>query len=167
MPLAPYDGNGDLRAYFDHVSSDDGWSTDEGGIHLVAALCGTAAEVLTIMPPGAITLSFLCSALNSRFAREQRSELVKAQLIGCKRKLNETIEELACDIHCAVGIPLVTMAASSQEGLALDHFLQVLSGTDIGALLSLWHPETLNKRHRLMGGLEAAGVRVQVQCHSS
>ena len=85
MPLAPYDGKTDLRAYlvqFDHVAKGNGWRADESGIHLVAALRGTAAEVLTTMPPGAMTLAGLRSALSNRFGIEQQSELVKAQLSG-------------------------------------------------------------------------------------
>ena len=92
MPLAPYDGKTDLRAYmaqFDHVARGNGWSVDESGIHRVAALRGTADEVLTTMPPGWITLAGLRSALNHRFGVEQQSELVKAQLSGCKRQPHE------------------------------------------------------------------------------
>ena len=67
MPLAPYDGKTDLRAYmaqFDHTARGNGWGVDESGIHLVAALHRVAAEVLTTMPPGGITLAGLRSALN-------------------------------------------------------------------------------------------------------
>ena len=62
MLLAPYDGKTDLRAYlaqFDHVSRGNGWSTDDSGIHLVVALRGMAADVLSTMPMGAIALASL------------------------------------------------------------------------------------------------------------
>ena len=68
VPLAPYDGKTDLRAYlaqFDHVARGNGWSADESGIHLVAALRGAAAEVLPTMPLGAMTLADLRSALSN------------------------------------------------------------------------------------------------------
>ena len=62
MQLTPYDSKSDLRTYlvqFDHVCRGNGWGPDEGGMHLVAALHGVAAEVLTTLPPGAITLAGL------------------------------------------------------------------------------------------------------------
>ena len=85
MLLAPYNGKTDLRAYlaqFDHVAKGNGWSVDESWIHLVAALRGVVAEVLTTMPPGAMTLAGLRSARSNRFGIEQQSELVKVQLSG-------------------------------------------------------------------------------------
>ena len=88
VPRAPYDGKTDLRVYlaqFDHVARGNGWSVDESGIHLVAALRGVAAEVLATMPPGVMMLASLRSALSNRFGIEQQSELVKAQLSGRKR----------------------------------------------------------------------------------
>ena len=62
VQLTPYDGKSDLRAYlaqFDHVCRGNGWCLEEGGIHLVATLRGVAADVLTPLPPGAITLAGL------------------------------------------------------------------------------------------------------------
>ena len=73
-------------------------------MHLVAALRDVAAEVLTTLPPGAITLAGLRSALNNRFGIEQQSELVKTQLANRKRKPQEFIGELTHDIRHAVGI---------------------------------------------------------------
>ena len=128
MPLAPYDGKGDLKAHlaqFNHMCMGNGWSMDEDGTLLLATLHPMAAEVLITMPPGAITLSELSSPLNSGFGKEQQIELVQTQLISRKQKPNETIGELAYDIHHAVVITHVNMAASSQKGLTLDHFLQV------------------------------------------
>ena len=147
MPLAPDDGKTDLRAdlaQFDHVARDYGWSVEESGIHLVAALRGAAADVLTTMPPGGITLSGLRSALNNRFGVEQQSELVKAQLSGCKRQPHEKMGDLAYDSH-AVGIVHANMAPLYQEDLALDYFIQALAGTDTGALLTTFRPENLQK----------------------
>ena len=60
-------------------------------MHLVAALHGVAAEVLTTLTPGAITLAGLRSDLNNRFGIEQQSELVKTQLANQKRKPQESI----------------------------------------------------------------------------
>ena len=77
MQLAPHDSKSDLRAYlaqFDHVCRGNSWGPDEGGMHLVAVLRGVAAEVLTTLPPGAITLAGLPSALNNLFGIEQQSE---------------------------------------------------------------------------------------------
>ena len=113
MPLAPYDGKTDLRAYmaqFDHLARGNGWGVDESGLHLVAALRGAATEVLTMMPPGGITLAGLRSALNNRFGVEQQSKLVKAQLSGCKRQPHEKMGDLAYDIRRAVGIAHADMA---------------------------------------------------------
>ena len=113
MPLAPYDKKTDLRAYlakFDHVARGNGWSVEESGIHLVLALHGAAAEVLTTMPPGGITLAGLRSALNNQFGVEQQSELVKAQLSGRKRQPHEKMGDLAYDIRRAVGIAHANMA---------------------------------------------------------
>ena len=70
MQLAPYGGKSDLREYlaqFDHVCRGNGWGPDKGGMHLVAALCGVVAEVLTNLTPGAIMLANLPLALNNRF----------------------------------------------------------------------------------------------------
>ena len=144
MPLAPYDGKTDLREYlaqFDHVARGNGWSADESGIHLVAALRGAAAEVLTTMPPGAMTLAGLRLALSNQFGIEQQSELVKAQLSGRKRQPHEKMGDLAYDIRRAVGIVHANMAAPFQEDLALDYFIQALTGTDTRALLTTFRPE--------------------------
>ena len=104
-----------------------------------------AAEVLTTMPTGGITLAGLLSALNSRFGVEQQSELVKAQLSGRKWKPHEKMGDLAYDIRRAVGIAYPNMAPGYQEDLALDHFLQALTGTDTGVLLTAFRPEDLQK----------------------
>ena len=148
VPQAPYDGKTDLRAYlaqFDHVVSGNDWSADESGIHLVAELRGAAAEVLTTMPLGAITLADLRSARNNQFWIEQQSELVKAQLSGQKRQPHEKMGDLAYDIRRAVGIAHANMAAPYQEDLALDYFIQALAGTDTGALLTTFRPDNLQK----------------------
>ena len=148
MPLAPYDGKTDLRAYlaqFDHVARGNGWSVDESGIHLMAALCGTAAEVMTTMPPGGITLAGLHSALNNHFGVEQQSELVKAQLSGRKRQPHEKMGDLASDIRRAVGIANANMAPLYQEDLSLDYFIHALAATDTRALLTSFRPENLQK----------------------
>ena len=53
VQLGTYDGKTDLRTYlaqFDHVARGNGWSVDEGGTQLIAALRGAAADVLTTMP---------------------------------------------------------------------------------------------------------------------
>ena len=118
MPLEPYDGKTDLRAYmaqFDHMARGNGWGMDESGIHLVAVLRGMAAEVLTTMPPGGIMFAGLRSALNNRFGVEQQSELVKAQLSGRKRQPHEKMGDLAYGIRRAVGIAHANMAPLYQE----------------------------------------------------
>ena len=114
-------------------------------MHLAAALHGVAAMVLTTLPPGAITLAGLRLALNNRFGIEQQSELVKTHLVNRKRKPQESIGELAHDIRRAVGIAYADMAASMQERLALDHFVQALSESDCGAQLAMWRPPTMSQ----------------------
>ena len=114
-------------------------------MHLVAALQGVVAEVLTTLPPGAITLAGLRSALNNRFGIEQQSELVKTQLANRKKKPQEFIGELAHDIRRTVGIAYADIAASAQESLVLDHFVQALLDSDCGAHLAIWHPLTVSQ----------------------
>ena len=85
MLLAPYDGKTDLRAYLaqcDHVARGNGWSVEESGIHLVAALRGVAGEVLTTMPPGGITLARLRSALHNDLEWNSRASLLKLSSVG-------------------------------------------------------------------------------------
>ena len=109
------------------------------------ALRGTASEVLITIPSGGVTLSSLHSALNNRFGVEQQSELVKAQLSGCKRRSHETMGDLAHDVRRTVGIAHANMAPEYQGDLALDNFIQALAGTDAGAILSTFRPESLQK----------------------
>ena len=116
----------------------------------MAALRGVAAEVLTTMPPGAITLAGLRSALSNRFGIEQQSELVKAQLSGRKRQPHEKMGDLDYDIRRAVGIAHANMAAPYQEDLALDYFIQALAGTDTGALLTNFGRKTSRRRLTLL-----------------
>ena len=159
MQLVPYDGKSDLRAYlaqFDHVCRGNGWGPDEGRMHLGAALRGVAAEILTTLPPGAITLAGLRSALNNRFGIEQQSELVKTQFANRKRKPQESIGELAHDIRRAVGSAYADMATSAQERLALDHFVQAPSDSDCGAQLAMWHPPTMSQAVDATASYEAA-----------
>ena len=159
MPLAPYNGKTDLRAYmaqFDHLARGNGWSVDESGTHLVAALHSAVAGVLTTMPPGGITLAGLRLTLNNRFGVEQQSELVKAQLSGRKRQPHEKMGDLAYDIRHTVGIAPANMAPLYQEDLALDYFIQVLAGTDTGALLTTFRPESLQKAADAAARWEAA-----------
>ena len=83
MPLPPYDGKTDLRAYlaqFRCVAMGNGWNDVQGRAQLTAALRGAASEVLTTITWEGATLEDLYSALNNRFGMEQQSELVKAQL---------------------------------------------------------------------------------------
>ena len=83
MPLPPYDGKTDLRAYmaqFQCVARGNGWNEVQGVAQLTAALRGAALEVLTTVPSEGVTLEDLHSALKNRFGMDQQSELVKAQL---------------------------------------------------------------------------------------
>ena len=66
MPLPPYDGKMDLRAYmaqFQCVARGNGWNEVQGVAQLTAALCGAALEVLTTVPREGVTLEDLHSVL--------------------------------------------------------------------------------------------------------
>ena len=149
MPLLPYNGKTDLRAFiaqFSCVSKSNGWNEVQGVAQLTAALRGAAREVLTTVPEDGETLEDLYSALKNRFGMDQQSELVKAQLSGCKRRSQESLRELlAHDIRRSVGIAHANMPLEYREELALDHFLRAIGGTDVGAMLTVWRPENLQK----------------------
>ena len=81
VPLAPYDGKSNLRVFFVQcIAQGNGWNPDESSVHLVAALYGVAAEVLTTIPDGVVSVPNLIVALKYQFGVEQQSELVKTQL---------------------------------------------------------------------------------------
>ena len=112
---------------------------------IYSSILASCFNVLTMMPPGGITLAGLHSALNNCFGVEQQSELVKAQVSGRKRQPHEKMGDLAYDILRAVGIAHANMAPLYQEDLALDYFIQALAGTDTGALLTTFRRENLQK----------------------
>ena len=64
--------------------------------------------------------------------------------------------DLAYDIRRAVGIAHANMAPLYQEDLALDYFIQALAGTDTGALLTTFRPESLQKAADAAARWEAA-----------
>ena len=82
--------------------------------------------------------------------------MIKAQLSGRKRQPHEKMGDLAYDIRRAVGIGHANMALLYQEDLALDYFIQALAGTDTGALLTTFRPESLQKAADAAARWEAA-----------
>jgi len=57
VPLVPHDGKSVLGAFlsqFFGVACGNGWDQEEGGVHLVAAMCGAVAEVPMTMPDGQV-----------------------------------------------------------------------------------------------------------------
>ena len=113
-------------------------------------------EVLTTVPEEGATLEDLYSALKKRFGMDQQSELVKAQLSGHKRRSQESMGELAHDIHRSVGIAHANIPPEYREELALDHFLRAIGGTDVGVMLTAWRPKTLQRAADAAACWEAA-----------
>ena len=87
---------------------------------------------------------------------DQQSELVKAQLNGRKRRSQEPLGELAHDIRRLMGIAHTNMPPEYREEIALDHFLRAIGGTDVGALLTVWRPDNLQKAADTAACWEAA-----------
>ena len=128
MPLPPYDGKTDLRAYlaqFHYMARGNGWNQVQGVAQLTAALRGAASEVLTTLPLEGVTPADVYSAINNQFGMGQQSELVKAQLSGRKRHPHDMMGD---DIRRSVGIAHANMAPEYREELALDHFVRALAG---------------------------------------
>ena len=63
---------------------------------------------------------------------------------------------MAHDIRCLVGIAHANMPPEFREELALDHFLRAIEGTDVGALLTVWRQDSLQKAADTAACWEAA-----------
>jgi len=59
-------------------------------------------------------------------------------------------------VRRSVGIAHANMPLEYREEIALDHFLRAIGGNDVGAMLTVWRPENLQKAADTAACWEAA-----------
>ena len=146
---APYDGKSAWDAYhtqFELLAGVNRWSNTEKATYLAVSLRGSAATVLTNLPPDQrCDYSALTAALESRFGSAHQTELNRTKLKARARRRDEALPELAEDVERLTRLAYPDAAESMIEVLAKDQFIDSLADEDMRLRIRQNRPKTLRE----------------------
>ena len=146
---APYDGKSAWDAYhtqFELLAGVNRWSNTEKATYLAVSLRGSAATVLTNLPPDQrCDYSALTAALESRFGSAHQTELNRTKLKARARRRDEALPELAEDVERLTRLAYPDAAESMIEVLAKDQFIDSLADEDVRLRIRQNRPKTLRE----------------------
>ena len=147
----------DFLAQFEITSEINGWNYKAKSLYLANSLTGTARSLLSeLTDEQRRDYKCLVQKLTARFGSENRGEVFRAQLKACVKGKTESIAELAQAIKKLSRQAYPKASLDVIEALALDHFIDALSETEIRLRLREVGPKTLN---------EAESIAVRMEAH--
>ena len=147
----------DFLAQFEITSEINGWNYKAKSLYLANSLTGTARSLLSeLTDEQRRDYKCLVQKLTARFGSENRAEVFRAQLKARVKGKTESIAELAQAIKKLSRQAYPKASLDVIEALALDHFIDALSETEIRLRLREVGPKTLN---------EAESIAVRMEAH--
>ena len=175
IKLQHFDGSSDFEEFlsqFKITSEINGWQYREKSLYLAICLTGDARSLLSELDhDGQRDYDTLTEKLANRFGSVNRSEIYRTQLKSRTRNKGETIPQLAQAIKKLVRQAYPGVHQDVVETLAIDHFIDALTDSDIRLRVREFDPKTLadaeksalrleshkiadKQRHRIVGQIE-------------
>ena len=147
----------DWLAQFEITAEINGWDYRVKSLYLANSLVGEARSLLNeLTDVQRRDYRSLVQKLTSRFGSENRAEVFRAQLKSRVKQKGESIAQLA---HAVKKLTRQSYPKASQdliEALALDHFIDAISETEIRLRLREVGPKSLS---------EAEAIAVRMEAH--
>jgi hypothetical protein len=143
-----YDGTSSWTEYllqFNLVAELNAWNDYTKALYLATSLRGVARSILTDMDPTMHhDFSALIACLNQRFGPDNQSEMFWMMLNNRTRKPEETLPDLAHEVRQLVRLAHPNAQHQMLEELAMRHFSNALSNTDMRLRIVSARPRTLD-----------------------
>jgi hypothetical protein len=147
IKVATYDGNhdwNDYRSHSDTCVSINGWDEYEKGLYLAAALRGQFQGVLGDLPEDKKGhFESLVKTLEERFSPPNQNELYMVQLRERRQRVSESLPELGQAITRLINKAYPKAPGEVREMLAMVHFIDALSNSEMRIKIKHSHPEDL------------------------
>lgn len=154
---APADEFEDYLAQFNITAEINGWNYKAKSLYLANSLTGNARSLLSeLTEEQRKDYDCLVQKLTARYGSENRAEVFRAQLKSRVKGKNESIPELAQAIKKLSRQAYPNATLDVIEALALDHFIDASSESEIRLRLREVGPKTLS---------EAESVAVRMEAH--
>lgn len=154
-----YDGKEDFEEYlsqFEIIGEINNWEYADKGLYLAGVLCGSARAVFTELSSiERQDFDTLVNILNVRYGSIERSEMFRAKLQTRVRGRDETLSELAQSIRTLTRKAYPTADSSLTNILALDHFIDSISDSEIRLRIRELRPKNINEAETHAIRLEA------------
>ena len=142
-----FDGSTDFDEFlsqFEITSEINGWQYREKSLYLASCLTGDARSLLSDLDcDGQSDYNTLIEKLANRFGSVNRSEIYRTQLKSQTRNRGETIPELAQAIKKLVRQAYPGVHKDVIETLAIDHFIDALTDSEIRLRVREFDSKTL------------------------
>jgi len=121
-----FDGTGSVEVFlaqFRAVGEVNGWTPRISGIHLMAAISGSARSVLAALPDdqkGDVTA--VTEALRLRYGLGEQTELARLRFQGRSQGHRETLNELATELEGLALVAYPQMDVATRGVLSADRF---------------------------------------------
>ena len=154
-----FDGSTDFDEFlsqFEITSEINGWQYREKSLYLASCLTGDARSLLSELDrDGQRDYGTLIEKLANRFGSVNRSEIYRTQLKSRTRNRGETIPELAQAIKKLVRQAYPGVHKDVIETLAIDHFIDALTDSEIRLRVREFDSKTLADAERSALRLES------------
>lgn len=146
----------DFLTQFEITSELNAWNYRAKSLHLANCLTGAARALLNeLTADQRRDYKNLVQKLTERYGSENRAEVFRSQLKSRTRGKGETIPELAQAIKKLTRQSYPKVSQDVIEALALDHFIDALTETEIRLRLREVGPKTLTEAEKIAVRMEA------------
>ena len=146
----------DFLTQFEITSELNSWNYRAKSLHLANCLTGAARALLNeLTADQRRDYKNLVQKLTERYGSENRAEVFRSQLKSRTRGKGETIPELAQAIKKLTRQSYPKVSQDVIEALALDHFIDALTETEIRLRLREVGPKTLTEAEKIAVRMEA------------
>lgn len=146
----------DFLTQFEITSELNYWNYRAKSLHLANCLTGAARALLNeLTAEQRRDYTNLVQKLTERYGSENRAEVFRSQLKSRTRGKGETIPELAQSIKKLTRQSYPKVSQDVIEALALDHFIDALTETEIRLRLREVGPKTLAEAEKIAVRMEA------------
>lgn len=146
----------DFLTQFEITAEINEWGYKAKSLYLANSLTGSARSLLNeLTSEQRRDYSCLVQKLQARYGCENRAEVFRAQLKSKLRAKGETIPELAQAVKKLTRQSYPNASLDVIEALALDHFIDALSESEIRLRLREVGPKTLSEAEKIAVRMEA------------
>lgn len=146
----------DFLTQFEITSELNSWNYRAKSLHLANCLTGAARALLNeLTADQRRDYKNLVQKLTERYGSENRAEVFRSQLKSRTRGKGETIPELAQAIKKLTRQSYPKVSQDVIEALALDHFIDALTETEIRLRLREVGPKSLTEAEKIAVRMEA------------